>query len=565
MVRKALFPLSLILLLFNFMPLQAQTTLMGDFISSKEKVFGATVSAGGNVLIYLSAGKKKRAVELFEVVRSEDGKWGDPIKLSHISRDFDALIDPFISYDANYLFFSAKAKGGASYDIYYSERSGAVWQKPKPISGDVNSWKKEGSPSLSLDGKTLYFTREEFDYTGEGKNNLYQSEWVNVGSFSASKKVAAAFNEHDVQRPVLYRGGQTMLMSLKAPNGIGGYDIHYAQNQEGQWSKPQPLSFANTPKDDFLGGVPITLEQLYTVVDEQLYQVKIPEDLPVTPMVLVQGYVKDKKIGMHLPATMRLVDIEENQEVLVTQNNVNDGFYSLIAPAGKKYKLTFFAPNHVEADTLLDLSAITTYKKVKQNFALSSDIQVQFSLADVKDQRSTSGKINIYTGNQLVHSSFFEAGQQPEVVPLPLGNKYQFEVLANTCQPYRGIINFQHTKRYPEVFVKNIRMRRKIQELYFEILTPAGEKPKNTEIYLMNVESGKERTYSAVSLAYLEYGSRYKVLVKQHEKVINQMSLVVDSRGKIFQVSPKWKWGQPLKKQVIAPEGPKIEMKLSEI
>ncbi|WP_053404375.1 PD40 domain-containing protein [Persicobacter sp. CCB-QB2] len=565
MYGKFVFPTLLSILLITS-SLFAQTKSVDSFLNGKQKVYGATVSAGGNVMVYVSNYKKKKTIELFEVTKNENDKWGEPIRLTNLSNKFEIITDPFISYDANFLLFSAIEKGGASYDIYFSERRGSVWQTPRPVGGEVNTWKVEGSPSLSLDGKQLYFLRDEFGDPEKGRTQLYVADWAGDASYNNVRLLKGSFNEQNVKRPILYRGGNVILMSLQKDNKIGGYDVNYTyQLEDGTWSDPLPLAFMNTPKDDFLAGLPVTGEAVYTTVDQELFQIEIPESIPATPLVLMKGYLRDRKVGMHVDAVVRLIEVGSNKEVLVGRNNPTDGFYSIIAPVGKKYKLNFFSKNHVEFDTLLDFSGIQTFVQYDQNIEMTSEVLVQYALQDLSSLRPTSGEIRIFTGNQLIHSSYFEAGQQPQQIPLPLGYKYQFEIISNTCQPYRGIINFQDSKRYPAIFEKKIRMRRKLQEIYFEILTPEGEKPKDTTIQVKNLETEKGRTYSAVSLAYLEYGSRYQVEVMRQDEVLETMNLVVDPEGKIYRVSQDWQWGQPLKQQVTAPEGPKIEMKLEQI
>ena len=68
---------------------------------------------------------------------------------------------PFIAPDGSYLIFSAKPPGpGVDWDLFMSKRlAGGGWSPPQKLSGKVNTGDMEISPSVSPDGKYLFFGR----------------------------------------------------------------------------------------------------------------------------------------------------------------------------------------------------------------------------------------------------------------------------------------------------------------------------------------------------------------------------------------------------------------------
>ena len=64
--------------------------------------------------------------------------------------------DPAISADGNMIVFDADHTPGDS-DIFLSCRAGGTWSAPRRFREPVNSPAEEGDPSISPDGKTLYY------------------------------------------------------------------------------------------------------------------------------------------------------------------------------------------------------------------------------------------------------------------------------------------------------------------------------------------------------------------------------------------------------------------------
>lgn len=72
------------------------------------------------------------------------------------------VVHPFIDPDERFLLFdSDQPKGHGSSDIYISFHKNGHWTKPCNAGTSINSKYYEALPSVSPDGKYLYFTRKE--------------------------------------------------------------------------------------------------------------------------------------------------------------------------------------------------------------------------------------------------------------------------------------------------------------------------------------------------------------------------------------------------------------------
>ena len=70
-----------------------------------------------------------------------------------------AELDPFITADGRYMYFSAPRALGEYQDIYYSEWNGFEWGYPTKADTTVNGSDNDGSPSLTAAGHILFFSK----------------------------------------------------------------------------------------------------------------------------------------------------------------------------------------------------------------------------------------------------------------------------------------------------------------------------------------------------------------------------------------------------------------------
>jgi outer membrane protein OmpA-like peptidoglycan-associated protein/tetratricopeptide (TPR) repeat protein len=132
-------------------------------------------------------------------------------------------------------------------DIYQVAKDGGVEQAEK-ISGDVNTIYHDGPATFSVDGTRMYFTRNNFHENEkgadkEGINNLkiYSADLVN-GLWTNIEGVHFNNDEYSVGHPSLSADGKNLFFTSDMPGGIGGSDIYVVTvNEDG--------SLLGTPKN----------------------------------------------------------------------------------------------------------------------------------------------------------------------------------------------------------------------------------------------------------------------------------------------------------------------------
>ncbi|HEY0037964.1 MAG TPA: hypothetical protein VGB66_14805, partial [Longimicrobium sp.] len=80
-------------------------------------------------------------------------------------------IEPWIAPDESYLIFSGAARDDSigGYDLYLSRRVGGVWTKARPLPRPINSDGLDFNPSVSPDGRWLYFSSTRRRSGGVGR------------------------------------------------------------------------------------------------------------------------------------------------------------------------------------------------------------------------------------------------------------------------------------------------------------------------------------------------------------------------------------------------------------
>lgn len=137
--------------------------------------------------------------------------------------------------------------GRRLYNIYLAERKDSSgWEKPRLLPGELSGEFNNGPSSISADGSTLFFTSEV--ETGKAtKNRKFKNHtgiYIAVLSGSAIKSVKPfTYNSmsYEIGHPSISRDGKTLYFASDMPGGFGGSDIYSSKLVNGEWSMPVNL------------------------------------------------------------------------------------------------------------------------------------------------------------------------------------------------------------------------------------------------------------------------------------------------------------------------------------
>lgn len=142
----------------------------------------------------------------------------------------------------------------ATHDIKMYNRKGTKFTKAQAteLPADMNTEDIEMGACFSPDGNTLYYASNKPG--GRGGLDLYTSKKGLDGKWGPSELMSSVINtEYDENYPSLSADGKTLYFASKGHSGIGGYDIFqsYYDDATNTWTTPRNLGFPiNTPLDN---------------------------------------------------------------------------------------------------------------------------------------------------------------------------------------------------------------------------------------------------------------------------------------------------------------------------
>ena len=300
--------------------------------------------------------------EDFFISNDQDGYWGpgDPMP-GNINTSFNEGAPTFAPDGRTLIFvgcaidrvgYGGNRRGYGSCDLFITQKFGKEWSDPINLPGQVNTKNWESQPSLSSDGKTLYFIRGLIQGTG-GRNkrngDIYVSTLQEDGSWGKPEKLPPNINTpYSESSCLIHPDGKTLYFASNGHLGMGGYDLYMTQKQpDGSWSDPVNLGYPiNTHHDEnsllvFADGklAIFASDRPGGIGSLDLYQFELPKHAQPTKTIYMTGTVFDVVTKKTLGAEFSLKDIETGEEVVRSFSDPTNGTFLVSLPINREYGL----------------------------------------------------------------------------------------------------------------------------------------------------------------------------------------------------------------------------------
>ncbi len=265
----------------------------------------------------------------------------------------------------------ADARGYRNCDIFRThydakfdmDRGGESWEWTgmKDLGPEVNSpdgW--ESQPSLSADGRTIYFAAQRENTEGM---DILQSTRDASGKWSKAVPVKGINTPGDEKAPFMHSDSRTLYFAARqnaegeGHRGIGGYDIFYSRmNEDGSWGKPKNIGHPiNTDQDEHGLIVSADGRTAYFASNRfkgagglDIYGFELPKEARPDDILVLKGEVRDENGAIVKNATVEVkyMDTRKNETIMVDQV---DGTYATVLrlKAGDDVVVTVKKPDHV--------------------------------------------------------------------------------------------------------------------------------------------------------------------------------------------------------------------------
>lgn len=230
-----------------------------------------------------------------------------------------------ISADGKFMYFTAcnRPDGYGSCDLYVAEKINDHWGVPRNMGIIVNSEKWDSQPSISSDGKTLYFTSAR---AGSKNMDIWMTTKDDNDKWSKPVRLSDSINtEGGEMAPFIHPDNQTLYFASNGHMGMGGYDIFYSRKDTaGNWGAPVNIGYPiNTCADESYLIVNSAGDKAYFASDMKggyggfdIYYFELYKDARPNMVTYMKGSVFNSITKTKLKAKVELIDLKTGKTIV---------------------------------------------------------------------------------------------------------------------------------------------------------------------------------------------------------------------------------------------------------
>ncbi len=330
---------------------------LGDNVNSIYSEYSPALTIDDSTIIFTrkipSIDKNREQEDFFQSHKLKNGQW---TKAEPLQGELNTLNNEgahTISADGKVLYFTAcnRIDGYGSCDIYRSYKKGNVWTKAENVK-ELNSESWDSQPTLSADGKTIYFSSAR-----SGNMDIYESQLSNNGKWNKPTRLPNNINTAKSElTPFIHPDGKTLFFASDGHGGMGKYDIFYSKKiNDTLWSDPINIGYPiNTNKDDAFLFVNAKGDKAFFASEMagsyggyDIYMFDFPQNIITNPVTYFKGLVLD--ITNNKPvinAVAELISLRDGLSKVKVKTDY-DGTFTLPLPTGEIYALNVSADNYL--------------------------------------------------------------------------------------------------------------------------------------------------------------------------------------------------------------------------
>jgi outer membrane protein OmpA-like peptidoglycan-associated protein/Tol biopolymer transport system component len=346
---------------------------MGPAINTKDPEYFPTITVDGKTILFTRLVEDNRVQgpykkqEDFYISHLVNNAW---VKAEPMPTHINTVNNegaPTIAADGRSLIFVAcpdasgsdygeGRQGKGSCDLFITKKLGNRWGTVSNLAGSINSNLWETQPSLSADGKTIYFIRSIRGQNGQKNSDIYTATLNENGTWGQPVRLPNNVNTTSEEESVLiHPDGKTLYFASRGHIGMGGFDLYMTRLQEnGTWSDPINLGYPINTKDDEnslmvspdgeIGFFASNREGGFGDLD--IYYFDMPPSLKPIKTLYFEGLVSDAITKKPIPGKFQLIDLKTGKEVIRSEADAVNGEFTVSLPVGKEYAVNVSYPGY---------------------------------------------------------------------------------------------------------------------------------------------------------------------------------------------------------------------------
>ena len=371
-------------------PVPFQPENAGAAINTSEDEYWPSLNGESNTLVFtrlITLDKEGRKIsypqEDFYVSKKDSSGWQNALPLGPPINTGENEGAQCISADGRLLFFTGcgRLDGIGSCDIYMSVRQKGKWSAPVNLGSPVNSTFWESQPSISADGKWLYYTSNRNG--GKGKMDIWRAERLGVspqgfpvyGKVTNLDMVNTPGNELS---PFIHADGKTLYFASDFWPGMGGKDLFLIRLDSLQKMLPKNLGYPiNTAGNEEGLVVEVTGQRAWYTANTKgfggrdIFTFALPKAYQPQQVSWVKGRVTNRKTGQQISSDIVLNDLVTNRLVQHLYPFENEGEFLFCLPSGHNYGLNVSKEGYLfHSENFNLLEAFDQHQPMKLDIAL---------------------------------------------------------------------------------------------------------------------------------------------------------------------------------------------------
>jgi len=225
-------------------------------------------------------------------------------------------------------------------DLYSSKNIKGYWTDIVPLErvNRPDTW--ESMPSVTADGKELYFVSNRSG--GVGGYDIYKSIKDENGEWSEPINIGKPINTSgDEKSPFIHTDTRTLYFSSNGRPGIGGYDIYYVKlNDNNEKTDVKNIGYPINTENDEVGFI-VSIDGKYgyfssnNIKNESLggmdfYYFSLYNEAKPEEVILVKGNLKSEDTTKPIKATVQIKSLESKRVTFIPVDEDGDYVASLL-------------------------------------------------------------------------------------------------------------------------------------------------------------------------------------------------------------------------------------------
>ncbi|MCB0481731.1 MAG: OmpA family protein [Flavobacteriales bacterium] len=390
------------------------------------------LSGDGELMLFTRRMKGSQNEDLY--ISRYLGDWHEPKKLPLSINSDEAEGTATMSADGNMIVCSYCGDSRESYgncDLYFSIKKGSDWEPLKNLGATINSKSYDSQPSLSADGRTLFFTSDREG--GIGGLDIYYSKRDESDEWAQPVNMGPAINTTKNEgSPFIHSNGQSFFFSSQGHLGMGGYDLYLSEFEKGAWQEARNLGYpindqnnqlslfvTGDGKRGFFSKEEFT-DQSIMANQSRIFSFNVPVELKLGHRSnYVKGKVFDNLKKRPIGASLKLVNLETGETIGFVYANSQRGDYLMMLPEGAEYAFYAETPGYLFKSIAFDYSEKKNFDPIELDIYLDPIIKgVTVQLSNIYFE---TGKATLMSKSKIELDKLYKLMKQNPSLKIELG------------------------------------------------------------------------------------------------------------------------------------------------